>query len=102
MAAPPGQGLGTLAHYIGVSQAGSVLWINKAFQSSVWSTEHNSQDKNLINNLFWGDSVCIVLMLSIYLRQRLYFREEYVGDFTTNLPFKPSDFRSKTVEQLKP
>lgn len=35
MAVPPGQGLGTLAHYIGVSRAVSVLWINRTFQSSV-------------------------------------------------------------------
>ena len=37
MAVPPGQGLGTLAHCTGVSQAVSVLWINRAFQSSMQS-----------------------------------------------------------------
>lgn len=36
-AVPPGQGLGTLARYTGVSRAVPVLWIKRAFQSSVWS-----------------------------------------------------------------
>lgn len=37
VAVPPGRGLGTLAHYTALSQAGSVLWIKTAFQSSVGS-----------------------------------------------------------------
>lgn len=44
MAVPPGQGLGTLARYTAASRAVSVLWIKRAFQSSVGSL-HNQCSK---------------------------------------------------------